>query len=295
MKKKARRPVADKRSLLQAIQGLEQRLDRAQDAGLAGEKRLNQALGLGLANAVRQMEAFLGIQHYLQTGEGITGFHGWPISPDVGLLLLDKIRENGYALIIEFGSGTSTVLLAKALNTLVRTRGEPAAWQSHRLVHRIVSFEHDPRYLNDTARLLDTHAAADRVRLLHAPLIDWLHGEQVFHFYDCAAELARLDTTLGHAPARILVLVDGPPGRTCPLARYPAIPLLFQHLGRHHIDIVLDDANRTEEQAAIEAWRAHWQARSTRIEEHFPASEKGLYFAATSPPTAPPHHHEHIE
>ena len=53
--------------------------------------------------------------NYLRTGDVLGDFHGWPISPDIGLFLLEKMREQQYDLIIECGSGTATALFAKAL------------------------------------------------------------------------------------------------------------------------------------------------------------------------------------
>ncbi|HSW22938.1 MAG TPA: hypothetical protein VLJ62_09235, partial [Burkholderiaceae bacterium] len=78
------------------------------------ETRLRNEMRKQLAGAVKQVESFMSIQNYLASGEMLTNFHGWPISPDVGVFVLEKIRERKYDLIIEFGSGTSTMLFAKA-------------------------------------------------------------------------------------------------------------------------------------------------------------------------------------
>jgi hypothetical protein len=69
-----------------------------------------------LDNSVKQLEAFMGIQGYLSKGILLNDFHGWSISPDLGLFLLEKIQENKYDIIIEFGSGTSTALMAASID-----------------------------------------------------------------------------------------------------------------------------------------------------------------------------------
>ncbi|HFM4818112.1 TPA: hypothetical protein ACG7N5_004906, partial [Escherichia coli] len=76
---------------------------------------IKKELDAKLNKSVRHVEAFISIQQYLTHGDCITGFHGWPISPDMGVFLLEKIRERNYDAIIEFGSGVSTLLIAKGL------------------------------------------------------------------------------------------------------------------------------------------------------------------------------------
>src|SRR5690606_18045363 len=78
-------------------------------------KELRANFGKDLKNAVKQIEAFISIQNYLNARQGVAGFHDWPISPDIGLFLIERIRERHHDLIIEFGSGTSTALFAKVV------------------------------------------------------------------------------------------------------------------------------------------------------------------------------------
>ena len=60
--------------------------------------------------------------------------------------------------------------------------------------------------------------------------------------------------SLAGLSANILVLVDGPPGTIGPNARYPALPLLMQHLGQHRIDLLLDDYARDPEKQIADLW-----------------------------------------
>lgn len=248
------------------------------------ENHLRNDLTKGLGNAVKQMEAFLGIQNYLRYGDFITDFHGWPISPDIGLFLLETMSEQRYDLIIEFGSGTSTALIAKAAEVLQRTPPPGGAGDCETGLTEIVSFEHDTLYHGKTSQMLKVRGLAERVQLVHAPLTDWRgDGEQGYLYYDCQGTLSALAQKHAHRTLRILVLVDGPPGATCTYARYPAVPIVFSLLSKHHIDVVLDDANRPEEKTVIELWRGFWKKRSVHMTEAMVPSEKGVYFANNQP------------
>jgi hypothetical protein len=268
--------------VLQALQdALSQLHSKQQETMKETEHRLRTDCNNMLTNAVRQLEAFIGIQNFMATGESLTKFHGWPISPDLGLFLLERIKTYSYDLIIEFGSGTSTLLFAKALSMQTRDGCEPENWKNHPLTKRLMSFEHDAKYHGDTHRRLGSTSGAATADLIHAPLVDWCDDTGSYRFYDCDAPLRAVSSCLGSGKARILVLVDGPPGKTCAKARYPAVPHVFSRLGRHHIDVVLDDANRSDEKAVIELWRTFWRTRGVRFEESTVALEKGLYLAST--------------
>lgn len=245
------------------------------------EAHLRDEMKKGLANAVKQVEAFIGIQNYLCSGESPMNFHGWPISPDVGLFLLEKMRERRYGLIIEFGSGTSTALLAKGVDVLSRSP-TPANRRTSKTAPDIVSFEHDAKYYNQTRQMLEATGSAGKVNLVHAPIIDWSEDKQHFLYYDCQPTLTALARKYARTRVHILLLVDGPPGATCPNARYPAVPLVFAALGRHQIDVVLDDANRPDERQVIEQWRSFLRKRSIRFVESTIPSEKGTYYLQTS-------------
>ena len=251
------------------------------------ETRLRNDLNKGLSNAVKQMEAFLRIQSFLGTADALGDFHGWPISPDIGLFLLDRMREQHYDLIIEFGSGTSTALFAKAVEVLAEQAAAKARNTDDRQASspsrtEIISFEHDAVYHTKTTQMLKARGLDHCVRLVHAPLVEWRDGDQTYLYYDCQSTLSGIAQQHAHRQLRILLLVDGPPGATCPNARYPAVPFVFNALGVHQIDVVLDDASRLEEKQVVELWRAYWQYRSIQIADTTVATEKGCYFS-TSP------------
>jgi Methyltransferase domain len=237
------------------------------------DTHLRAELTRGLANAVKQIESFIGIQNFLAHGTDITDFHGWPISPDIGLILLGKIRARRYDLILEFGSGTSTALFARMVRATLPVPATDGTQPSPQ--PRIVSFEHDTRYHRKTAELLQSQGLTDLVDLQHSPLIDTRFSDAPYLYYDCTDRLQALARQHAGQRLRILVLVDGPPAKTCAHARYPALPLVLQHLGRHTVDLVLDDFHRKEEAEIVERWRQMLQARSVHFSEEILPCEKG--------------------
>ena len=256
----------------------DQQLDTYRQSINSLRKDLRATFGKDLKNAVKQIEAFVSIQNYLNAGESITGFHDWPISPDIGLFLIERIRERHHDLIIEFGSGTSTALFAKVLQLEQRADTSRALLAGGEPARILCSFEHDQRYLRKTRDMLESHALTEMVKLTHAPLVDWQDDTGNYLYYDCETTLAELAQKLAGPAKRVLVLVDGPPGNICANARYPTVPHVFKRLARHQIDLVLDDANRAEEKSVIELWRAFWKKRSIHVTESSVTSEKGLFW-----------------
>jgi hypothetical protein len=254
-------------------------------------------LNYGFNNSVKQVESFIGVQSYLETGQLAMEYHGWPISSDVALFLLGKVEKNNYDLIIEFGSGTSTQLFAKAINNQLKSQGKHidenlALIESdkggtyvrpttHReLPHRIVTFEHNKKYHNKTMAELETNKLSHLVDLVHAPLIEMKIENDDYLYYSCEQKLAQLATIFAERTVKILVLIDGPPGATGPLARLPAVPLLLNYLGKHQLDIVLDDYKRQEEIDTVDRWKQQFEKRSLTVNEEVVQCEKGVFFCS---------------
>lgn len=139
------------------------------------------------------------------------------------------------ALVVEFGSGLSTVWMSAAARH--EARGI-----------RIVSIDHDERWGAETRaalKRLGLDAVAEvRVAPL-APLPGAGEGDTPWY------GLEALD---GLDDIRLLV-VDGPPAATGVDARYPAVPSLAASLAAD-ARVVLDDTDRDEERAIAERWIA---------------------------------------
>lgn len=227
------------------IQSLENRLAKIQE---------EQNKGLG--NAVRQIESFARLQQYMGTDFLMPDMHNWPISPDFGVLLIQFIEENRYDAVIEFGSGTSTLLMAQALQKVANRYGTP--------VQPLLSFDHLPLYRDRTHQLLtQAHLAGDNTRVALAELAEW-HSDKgdVYNYYDCAAFIQKLHQSLGIPAPKVLVVVDGPPANTCHHARFPALAHVMQAFGpKATYHFIMDDYIRSDEQEIVAIWQTNLKAQ----------------------------------
>ncbi|MGM0768000.1 MAG: hypothetical protein ACQEV6_08245 [Pseudomonadota bacterium] len=257
----------------------------------------NNQLDKKLINAAKQIENTLGLQSYLSTGELPLSYHGWPISPDLALYLTEKLETENYDLVIEFGSGTSTVLFAKVMmKKMLRQRvagsqkrlsnqksnSQNQEWieeallpDSADLPKRVLTFEHNKDYHEQTAGMLRQAGLDQVVNLVFAPLVDYNYQGENYLYYDCDKELRKVAELYQGREPRILVLVDGPPGATGPNARFPALPKLLNYLSTATFEVILDDYNRKEEKAIAEKWIELIKKRSASYTETKIPLEKG--------------------
>lgn len=217
-------------------------------------KALEKLLKSETLNATKQIEAFLGVQNYFHTGELIGNMHGWPISPDFALYLIELLETNDYDLIIEFGSGVSTVIMAKTLAKIASHR------QGKRKTEQI-AFEHLERYHADTSAKLKQAGLAEAVQVVLAPLQPYTAPNgNIYSYYSCNDTLAAYAKRPQSEGLRILIVVDGPPASTGKNARYPALPIVISHYVDAHVDLVLDDYRRDDEKEIAQFWLADVQS-----------------------------------
>ena len=219
-------------------------------------RHLENVVKKNSANAARQVQSYIGIQEYLGTGN-LPAFnsesHSWPVSADFALFLMQRLVLEQYDLVVEFGSGMSTVIVARTLAMAAERTGAPPA--------RFISFDHLDHYYQQTQAYLDQVEVGHAVELVLAPLKDWLAPDgQVQPYYDCNDVLAELARIHGSTIRRILVIVDGPPASTGPQARYPAGPMVVQHFPAACIDFLMDDYIRDDEKEVAQRWLADMKA-----------------------------------
>lgn len=150
-------------------------------------------------------------------------FTGWMLTDEGLTEIIRLVEEHRPRLILEAGSGRSTVVLAAAL------RG----------IGRLFSLEDSQHYAVETRRLLDENDLEAGVRW--APLVMQEHG------------LWYAETAWHDLKGIEMLIVDGPLGASAPLARYPALPLLRDRLAADTV-VVLDDTNRPDEQEILRRW-----------------------------------------
>ena len=192
--------------------------------------------------AARQQHALLELQPLLGDFPILLG--GWAADPLLLRHAVEMLAELRPGLVVECGSGSSTVILARCLRRLG--------------VGRLVSLEHDPEFARRTQAQLKLHGVEDVVTLVTAPLVERRAPDgRALRWYAPNYEPAL------SAPVDVL-LVDGPPGSEGPRARYPALPLLASHLAPA-CAVLLDDTDRQDEREIAQEWARELGWRAVRL------------------------------
>lgn len=180
---------------------------------------------------------------------------GWALNPTGLLGLTDLVDGSDRGVVVECGSGTSTLWLAYA----VRRKGRG----------KVIALEHSAEYAERTRMVLHAHELDDFADVLHMPLVTRHTKRGEFSWYD--TESLTIDNQID------LLVVDGPPGNSGPCARYPALPLFSEMLapGAH---VLLDDTNRQEEQKVVDLWLSE-EPRLKRVDPPGDAMELLVYSA----------------
>jgi predicted O-methyltransferase YrrM len=180
----------------------------------------------------RQLEALQNLSAMLPAGEVLPATRGWAASPDLLVVLVDLVITARPSLVVECGSGASTLWLALAM----RRFG---------IDGRIIALDHDPVFGGKTRDLLARHDVSDLAEVRDAPLEGFSLAGDTYAWYArrAWADLAGID----------LLFVDGPPAGTGHQARYPALPLLSGALSPV-ATVVLDDLVVPDMQKVLRLW-----------------------------------------
>jgi predicted O-methyltransferase YrrM len=187
-----------------------------------------------------KVDDLMGLYRDIDPVRSLPALHGWAIGPDLARLLYREVVDRKRTRILECGSGSTTVILAYALRELGSGR--------------VTSLEHDPDYAEQTRRAVAEHGLAAWVSVIDAPLAETVVDGTSWQWYD---------TSIVPAGTIDLLLVDGPPGPTGPLARYPAMPVLGDRLADDAV-VILDDAFREDEQEIGRRWRSAFPEFTSR-------------------------------
>ena len=195
-------------------------------------RRVEADLKKELRQTFHQLEALQNLNAVLPANNVLPATRGWAASPDLLAVLVDLVITGRPSLVVECGSGTSTLWLALA----IRRFGVDG---------RIIALEHDPAFSGSTRDFLARHDVEDVAEVRDAPLESFgLDGETHLWYAKRAWEdLTGID----------LLFVDGPPVTTCHRARYPALPLLNGLLSPV-ATVVLDDLIVPDMQEILRLW-----------------------------------------
>lgn len=207
-----------------------------------------------------QHVAWTELREHVGAATFMPSLRGWAASPDLVRLVVRHIDRLHPGLVVECGSGASSIWMGYAL----RRHGRG----------RVVAIEHEAHYAEQTRAMVAEHGLNDVVEVRLAPLVEVdpaaltdPAGEgftTADRWYDTSA-LSDLDG-IG------LLLVDGPPASTGRQVRYPALPTFWPNLADDAV-IILDDTTRKDERALGERWLEEYP-ELRRIEE---PAEKGAH------------------
>jgi predicted O-methyltransferase YrrM len=155
---------------------------------------------------------------------------------------MDLVRKNRPKLVVELGSGISTLIMAKASQGQIR----------------IVSIDHSEEFAQKTREMLKEHSVKN-VEIRVAPLKKHASGSD---WYDL--------TFLKNLKNIDLLVIDGPPGSKNPKARQPALKEFEAKLSPKAV-IVIDDVNRDGERELAEMFAKAFPKKNLEILPH----EKG--------------------
>jgi hypothetical protein len=161
---------------------------------------------------------------------------------------------------VEFGSGTSTIVMARLV-------------KYNQLPLQLISIDHDPGWLQTLGEILEREGLRTYVSLVAAPMAPSAFSVAGNLWYDPAA-LAEADLQ-----GADLVLVDGPYShqQANKQARYGALPFIRPLLA-DRFTLVLDDTNRKGEQQVARRWEKEFGIRLVRMNDSSSYYTQGPYW-----------------
>ncbi|MEX0649220.1 MAG: class I SAM-dependent methyltransferase [Balneolaceae bacterium] len=188
-----------------------------------------------------KIQALQEIYHLLSIRSPLPSMTSWAATPELAIKVIELIQTHKPNIIVELGSGITTLLSGYALE-----RFHPDG--------KLISIDHDPIYTEKTLNKIHHHKLEKFIELRNAPLTKTELNGKRWNWYN--TDQLHFDKTID------LVIVDGPPVKTQKDARYPALPLLFNHLSQSSV-IIIHDTHRDAESRIVDSWL-----------ENFPVFEK---------------------
>ncbi|WP_394222837.1 hypothetical protein [Alteromonas gracilis] len=232
-------------------------------------------------NTRTELLALNKLQDVLHNKELITYGCGESLSSESLLFLTSLIRLSDYDVIIEFGSGTSTAVMAdviaskfKRSNTLHLDDDSTRSSEQDKLANinngnfrslpnYIISFEQSETFLGNTSKLLENANLMQLVDLCLTPLIDNKYSSvEPSLFYGCEEKLREVKRVLDGRCANILVIVDGPYTKSNSAeCKSVALPSVLDELSMHAVDFFLEEENADLRQRLVTSWQSETERR----------------------------------
>jgi len=186
-------------------------------------------------------------------------------------LILNEIMINNRQSILEFGSGISTILIARLL-------------KRNQLSTQVVSVEHDVNWCRLIQAQLKSEEAPNSVQIIHAPLlpcdISWDNKLEWFN------QQILKDYLIDDFD---MIIIDGPPAcnENLQFSRYPALPFIWDKLKPEFV-VILDDANRYGERKIIAQWEKLYPLKFQVVGDNIAIAYQGKHYFSSPQPIDTP-------
>jgi predicted O-methyltransferase YrrM len=227
--------------VVRSVRGIHRKINKVSSQNRDIEKSI-KASHKEMWQHYRQGEYFAQLISLMKFNVPLPPTRSWAASPDLLLTLMNLVRKNRPKLIVELGSGISTLIMAKASQGRIK----------------IVSIDHSEEFAQKTREMLKEHGVKN-VEIRVAPLKKHASGSD---WYDL--------TFLKNLKNIDLLVIDGPPGSKNPKARQPALKEFEAKLSSKAV-IVIDDVNRDGERELAEMFAKAFPEKNLEILPH----EKG--------------------
>lgn len=177
------------------------------------------------------LEGLITVHAMLAGSAPLPRLRGWALGGDSLGIIFRRIASLTRPTVLEFGSGCSTIALARLLS---KHGG------------RLVSIEHDEQFAAALGHRLESEGTSSAVTLHCVPLVPTV---------DCPADRSILTYDFSLLPTVDwdCAIIDGPIGSIDSLTRLGPLTWVADHLvDRHAKTVFLDDANRPGETEALE-------------------------------------------
>jgi predicted O-methyltransferase YrrM len=226
--------------LVRSMRALHIKVGRHTDRIAAAVQKVTEQTRNSSINDYRQLEAYVQLHSLIKFTAPLPATRGWAGSPDLLITLAHVVKTFKPKLVVELGSGVSTVVMSKAG------------------AKKIISFDGSEDFAGQTRNLLNAHGARG-VEVRVTKLTPFKNSSG---WYDPNAfkDIKKID----------LLVIDGPQGGDDSSARYPAFEVLLNKLSPRAI-VILDDVKRAGERKLAEDFAAALPKHSLEILDH----EKG--------------------
>lgn len=144
-----------------------------------------------LSNDWRQVEAFFSIFSIIKPILPLPNTRELAASPDILKKILEVICQKKPELVVEAGSGVSTLMIAYYLKKMGKGK--------------VISLEHDERYASASQELISQHGLQDIATVVYTPLVEFEIISRKWLWYDI--------NNLNFDKSIDLFFIDGPPDK----------------------------------------------------------------------------------